>query len=217
VAASRRLARPITFYATRRARPTMAYMSNRTAWLIAIVAGLVAIALAVVLILTLSAPGSNTQIAPNTSARMPAPPPPSAVGLQPGPHSPLANVDLPAGVVFADNSSDEERWRYTAPYDDTVAFLRKQFATGRKYDAQGATRWRDLPPCYNDKYDANTATPRHESPPRGWVMEDSTLWLWTDGSIALSVEVFGPSSTDTPNQIVVDYKRWDHAYVCNRD
>lgn len=198
----------------------MAHMSHRTAWLI--VAGLVGIVLAVILILMPSAPGSNTHTATNTSARMPQPTPPRAtaappVGLQPGPHSPLADVDLPAGVVFAGNSSDEERWRSTAPYDDTVAFLRKQFATGRKHDAQGATWWRDLPPCYNDKYDATTATPRHESPPGGWVMEDSTLWLWTDGSIALSVEVFSPSGTDTPNEIVIGYKRWDDAHMCNRD
>jgi len=91
-------------------------------------AGLAAIVLAVVLILRLLAPGSNTHPAMTTSAPMSqptpphptaAPPPPPAVGLQPGPHSPLADVDLPAGVVFAGNSSNEERWRYTAPYDDT--------------------------------------------------------------------------------------------------
>ncbi|HYB36313.1 MAG TPA: hypothetical protein VEF72_11430 [Mycobacterium sp.] len=201
-------------------------MSHGTTWLIAIVAGLVAIVLAVVLIVRLLAPGSNTHPATNTSAPMSqptpphataAPPPPPAVELRPGAHSPLADVDLPAGVVFAGNSSNEERWRYTAPYDDTVAFLRKQFATGRKYDAQGATWWRDLPPCYNDKYDSNSATPRHESPPGGWVMEDSTLWLWADASISLSVEVFRPGSTDTPNEIVIDYTPWGHAYVCNRD
>ncbi len=197
----------------------MAYMSHRTAWLIAIVAGLVAVVLAVVLILTLWALGSNTHTATNTSARMPQTPqqspPAPPVARQPGPHSPLADVDLPAGVVFAGNSSNQERWRYTAPYDDTVAFLRKQFATGRKYDTQGATWWQDLPPCYNDKFDANT-TPRHESPPGGWVMEDSTLWLWTDGSIALSVEVFSPSSADTPNEIVINYTQWNRAFICNR-
>jgi hypothetical protein len=48
-------------------------------------------------------------------------------------------------------------------------------------------------------------------------MEDSALWLWTDGSMAVSVEVFRPSSTATPNEIVIDYRRWDHAHVCNRD
>ena len=144
---------------------------------------------------------------------IPGPPPPPTtvapptVELQPGPRAPLADVDLPAGAVFEGNSSDEERWRYNAPYDDTVAFLRKQFASGRKYDTHGATWWRDLPPCYNDKY---------ESPPGGWVMKDSTLWLWTDGSISLSVEVFRPSSKTTPNEIVIGYMRWDNSYVCNR-
>jgi hypothetical protein len=146
-------------------------------------------------------------------------PQPTSPHSAPAPHSSLADVDLPAGVVFTGNSSNsnEEHWRYTSPYDDTVAFLRKQFATGRKYDTQGATWWRDLPPCYNEKHEANTAPPRHESPPRGWVMQDSALWLWTDGSIALSVQVFGPSSTDTPSEIAIDYKRWDNASVCNRD
>jgi len=53
----------------------------------------------------------------------PGPPPPTTVApptvqLQPGPHAPLADVDLPAGAVFEGNSSDEERWRYGAPYDD---------------------------------------------------------------------------------------------------
>jgi hypothetical protein len=194
-------------------------MSHETSWLIAIAAGLLAMVLAVVLTLTLSAPRSNTPTTATASAPMAqptpahptaAPPPPPTVQLEPGPHSPLADVDLPAGADFTGNSSDEERWRNSAPYDDTVAFLRKQFATGRKYDSHGATWWRDLPPCYND-------TSRHESPPGGWVMEDSTLWLWTDASISLSVEVFRPSSTITPNEIVIDYTRWDHAHVCNRN
>jgi hypothetical protein len=38
----------------------------------------------------------------------------------------------------------------TAPYDDTVTFLQTQFATGRRYDAYGATWWQNLPPCYNE-------------------------------------------------------------------
>jgi hypothetical protein len=121
-----------------------------------------------------------TTVAPTTSARAapsppptswqpsPTPPPPPTVALQPGPHSKLADVDLAAGtVLLPGNASDEEDWRYTASYDDTVAFLRKQFATGPKYDTHGATRWRDLPPCYNSKYDWNTASPAHESPPQG--------------------------------------------------
>ena len=73
---------------------------------------------------------------------------------------------------------------------------------------RGATWWHDLPPCYNDK---------HESPPAGWVMDDATLWLWTDGTNSLSVQVFGPTSEAAPSDIVIDYRRWDHAYPCNRD
>ena len=89
-------------------------MSYRTAWLIAIVAGLVAIVSAAVVIVTHSAPGSNT--AANTSARMPQPTSPhSAAAPPPPPHSSLADLDLPAGVVFAGNSSKEERWGYTGP------------------------------------------------------------------------------------------------------
>jgi hypothetical protein len=150
---------------------------------------------------------------PNAQTAAPASPtassaPPSTVELKPGPHSRLADVDLPAGVAFAGSSSLEERWTYSAPYDDTVAFLRRQFATGRKSDPHGATWWRDLPPCYNDTH--------HESPPEGWVLDDSTLWLWADANTALSVQVFGPSSTKTPNEIVIDYMRRYGSYVCNR-
>ncbi|HUO39303.1 MAG TPA: hypothetical protein VMU34_16355, partial [Mycobacterium sp.] len=99
----------------------------------------------------------------------PKPQPTPTAGIKPGPRSPLADVNLPAGVVFAGNSSDEERWNYSTPYDDTVAFFRKQFATGRKYDTQGATWWHGLPPCYNAQ---------HQSPPGGWALDDSTQWVW---------------------------------------
>ena len=47
-------------------------------------------------------------------------------------------------------------------------------------------------------------------------MQDSTLWVWADAKTMLSVEVFRPSSTITPNEIVIDYKRGDNSYVCNR-
>ena len=103
-----------------------------------------------------SGPPKAQTAAPASSTASSAPP--STVELKPGPHSPLADVDLPAGVAFAGSSSLEERWTDSAPYDDTVAFFRRQFATGRKYDPHGATWWRDLPPCYNDK---------NESPPGG--------------------------------------------------
>jgi hypothetical protein len=161
-----------------------------------------------------ASPPPPTTVAPtNTRSAAPASPtstsvPPPKAELQPGPHSPLADVDLPAGVTFGGNSSLEERWSYSTSYDDTVAFLRKQFATGQKYDTRGATWWRGLPPCYNDML--------HESPPGGWVMEDSTLWVWADASTSLSVEVFRPSSTITPHEIVIDNMHRDNALVCNR-
>jgi hypothetical protein len=150
-------------------------------------------------------PLPTTAAPPSAHTAAPASP---TVELKPGPHSPLADVDLPAGVAFAGNSSREERWNYSSPYGDTVAFLRKQFATGRKYDTHGATWWRDLPPCYNDT--------RHESRPEGWVLENSTLWVWANVNTQLSVEVFGPSSTTTPNEIVIEYKRRDNSYACNQ-
>jgi hypothetical protein len=102
--------------------------------------------------------------APSTSA-LPTKPP-----LQPGPHSWIADVDLPEGteecsssMCSRDNTSYRrdnhwEFWRYSAPYDDTIAFLRDRFATGRQYDAHGATWWSGLPPCYNAI---------HQSPPWG--------------------------------------------------
>ena len=177
-----------------RAQPKMAYVSHKMTWLLAVAA--------------IAACTRHIPAPPPPTPTSPTPQPTPTVELQPGPHSPLADVDLPAGAVFAGNSSLEERWNYSAPYDDTVAFFRKQFATGRKYDTHGATWWRDLPPCYN-------AT-RHESPPGGWVMGDSTLWVWADANTSLSVEVFRPSSTITPTEIVIGYTRRDSSYVCNR-
>jgi hypothetical protein len=77
--------------------------------------------------------------------------PPETVELQPGPHSAIADVDLPEGTVqcttnFCVRDPHKEYWHYSAPYDDVVAFLRKRFATGRRYDTHGATWWNGLPP-----------------------------------------------------------------------
>ena len=141
----------------------------------------------------------------------PAAPPTAAPGqppaVQPGPHSPLANIRLPAGAVFDGNSSLEERWHYNTPYEATVSFLGSQFAAGAKYDSKGATSWANLSPCYNGE---------HQSPPNGWVSADTTRWLWTDGSTSLSVQIFRPnSSTSNPGEIVIDHQRWDNSSVCN--
>jgi hypothetical protein len=182
-------------------------MSHKRTWLVAIVAALLAVVVAGVLIVLHSTTWLNTHTATPSSTTTLAPTRSQTAALPPRPHSPLADVDLPAGVVFAGNSADEERWRFSGAYDDTVAFLREQFASGRQYDAHAATWWRDLPPCYNST---------HESPPSGWVQDDSTRWLWTDGSIALSVEAVRPGDADTSSEIVIDYNRWNHSDVCNR-
>jgi hypothetical protein len=106
-------------------------------------------------------------------------------GLQPGPHSAVADMDLPEGTVqCADlpaTDPHDENWCYSAPYDAVVAFLQKQFATGRRYDSLGATYWRGLPPCY----EAN-----HQSPPLGARYGDTdTEWTWSDGTVMLIVDV----------------------------
>jgi len=109
--------------------------------------------------------------------------------LQPGPHSAIADVDLPEGTVQCTSVNClggtttypyEEWWRYSASYDDVLAFLQKRFATGLQYDTHGATWWDGLPPCY----DAN-----HQSPPWGGTTSDNegTAWMWSDGAKELDV------------------------------
>lgn len=142
----------------------------------------------------------------STHAAVPPPPPQVAVPTS-GPHSPLADVDLPAGATFAGNSSLEESWKYRGTYDDTVAFLTERFAAGTKYDAAGATSWRGLPPCYSRN---------HESPPGGWVTGDSTRWVWADADKAVSVRVFRPGNVPTADEIVIDYSNRDNSLECNR-
>jgi hypothetical protein len=115
------------------------------------------------------------------------------------PHSWIADVELPEGTVpctawecedspYKYDNPHGEYWRYSAPYDDTVAFLRDQFAAGLRYDAHGATWWKGLPPCYDDK---------HQSPPWGWTSHfdnRATWWLWSDGAIYLQVLVYQPGA-----------------------
>jgi hypothetical protein len=124
--------------------------------------------------------------------------------LKPGPHSAIADVDLPEGTVQCttiacrsdlgrDTDPLTEEWRYSVPYDDIVAFLRKQFATGRRYDAHGATWWKGLPPCY----DTN-----HQSPPWGWTVGDEIDWAWSDGVTRLHVIVDKPGIKTTDGNIV---------------
>jgi hypothetical protein len=132
--------------------------------------------------------------APSTYVPPPTPAPATKPPLQPGPHSWIADVDLPEGTVQCTtfecsdipltNDPQQEYWRYSAPYDDTVAFLRDRFASGPRYDAHGATWWKGLPPCYN------TA---HQSPPWGWTDDDRVNhWKWSDGAMVLEVVVYKP-------------------------
>jgi hypothetical protein len=114
--------------------------------------------------------------------------PPTTVGLQPGPHSAIADVDLPEGTVQCTTNGcvgdpHTEHWFYSAPYDDVVAFLRKRFATGRRYDTHGATWWNGLPPCYDKG---------HQSPPWGRTFDGGTKlteWMWSDAAKTLAVDV----------------------------
>jgi hypothetical protein len=127
----------------------------------------------------------------------------NAEPLQPGPHSAIADVDLPVGTVQcipfgcidapAITDPSYEWWRYSAPYDDVVAFLQDRFGTGRQYDTHGATWWHGLPPCY----DAN-----HHSPPWGWTNDSGTRWIWSDNAKALVVAVDKPGITTGAGDIV---------------
>ena len=47
-------------------------------------------------------------------------------------------------------------------------------------------------------------------------MENSTLWVWADANYSLSVQVFRPDTSATPNEIVIDYMHRDDSLVCNR-
>jgi hypothetical protein len=100
------------------------------------------------------ATSTTTVAAPTTPVDAPSTPPPTTQpGLQPGPHSWVADIDLPEGTVqcaafYCDANQvggiypRQEYWRYSATYDDTAEYLRDRFATGRRYDAHGATWWR---------------------------------------------------------------------------
>lgn len=121
--------------------------------------------------------------APNQPRQPPSPEPPS---LAPGPHSAVADVDLPAGTVqVPDQTGQKEHWRYNVSYGQAVTFLQDQFGTGRKYDSYGATWWGGLPPCY----DAN-----HQAPPKGWERGDFHDWVWSDGAVSIVVEVYRPGA-----------------------
>ena len=135
-------------------------------------------------VMTTPARTPGTYVVPPTNA-----PTTTTPKLQPGPHSWVGDVDLPEGTVqcttflcsnLPHHDPHDEFWRYNALYDDVVAFLRERFATGRRYDAHGATWWKGLPPCYD------TA---HQSPPWGWSSDSNTHWAWSDDASWLEVTV----------------------------
>ena len=140
----------------------------------------VAVLVAVACTRYVSGPPPSTTVGPtNTNTAAPT------VELQPGPHSALADVDLPEGTVQCTTNGcppdpHKEYWDYSAPYDDVVAFLRKRFATGRRYDTHGATWWNGLPPCYDKG---------HQSPPWGHTLDGATEWVWADAARMLAVDV----------------------------
>jgi hypothetical protein len=63
-------------------------------------------------------------------------PPSNAEPLQPGPHSAIADIALPAGTFPCTSNgckvrpTYEEVWQFNAPYDDVVAFLDNELGTG---------------------------------------------------------------------------------------
>jgi hypothetical protein len=100
--------------------------------------------------------------------------PSNAAPLQPGPHSAIAGIALPAGSVPCTSNgckvhpTYEEVWQFNAPYDDVVKFLRDELGTG-PHD--------DLAAC----------------PPNGPANEAE--WKWSNESRWMAVSVHRASAT----------------------
>jgi hypothetical protein len=88
----------------------------------------------------------------------------NAQPLQPGPHSAIADIVLPAGTVPCTNSACrhpdgyEEMWRFNAPYNDVVRFLGDELGTGQR---------NGLPAC----------PPAGPNTEREWKWADETRWM----------------------------------------
>ena len=101
--------------------------------------------------------------------------PANAQPLQPGPHSAIADIDLPEGSVPCTTSGcrspvpNEEVWRYSAPYKDVVAFLHGRLDNKRLSNG--------LPPC------GPTGNDAHE-------------WRWSDDARWFAVAVVKPGPED---------------------
>jgi hypothetical protein len=125
--------------------------------------------------------------------------------LRPGPHSAVADIDLPVGTIacatFAcgDSTSppdaDHESWRYTAPRQELVRFLQEQFANGPVYDGYGATSWMGLPPCYGTN---------HQSPPLGERGSTGTSWKWSGQFSSLVVFVNEVGALNAVGEVITD-------------
>jgi hypothetical protein len=178
--------------ATARRTPTGLRNMNKIA--AAITAGAVALAASGCYYTTSGRPVPNSTSATTVVAAPSSSAPPTKPALQPGPHSWVADIDLPEGTApcatfmcsdspYEEHDPHRENWRYSAPYDDTVAWLRDRFATGRRYDTHGATWWKGLPPCYDTV---------HQSPPSGWAGDGFIRWVWADGARWLQIDVLQP-------------------------
>jgi hypothetical protein len=101
--------------------------------------------------------------------------PSKAEPMQPGPHSAIADVVLPAGTFPCTSSgckghpTYEEVWRFNAPYKDVVAFLRNELGTG-PHDGLAA--------C----------------PPSG--PNDAHEWKWSDEARWMAVAVYRAGRED---------------------
>jgi hypothetical protein len=97
---------------------------------------------------------------PASSAPAPAP--------TAGPHSKLADIDLPAGTVptCCGTDANNENWLVTKPYDYTVQFLRHQLPIS--HDLKG------MPWCREVSADKSYR---------------STAWSWADDTNSLDIDV----------------------------
>lgn len=101
--------------------------------------------------------------------------PSTAEPLQPGPHSAIAHIVLPAGTVPCTNSGCkhprgyEESWLFNAPYKDVVQFLSDELGTG-PHDGLAA--------C----------------PPSG--QDNASEWRWSDEARWMAVAVYRAGRKD---------------------
>lgn len=137
---------------------------------------------------TTSAPTTTSTTAPTSQTTTPTP------TVPPGPHSALADIDLPPGSVLTKtvNNVDkagqpitQEFYSYTVPYDVAVDFVGKQLSQN-----QSPNGWYKgkLRPCHG------RVAPNPALVPPPWHNENLTEWRWADDNRALNVDVTNPES-----------------------